>query len=247
MTAAYSLYHTRGSKFLRRSINQAINVVSWPAAMQASLLCGFSNPLLVDYQELARSRYIVGFSLVEYEQVRSGLVELGCGQSRPTRRPQGLITPVTYHRVPLCGQPIFGRLSLSPLPHTGFLGLWELIICGTRRRSGNVINRISCISLKAKAPPPLRDLVKTRPSPVADLLSNVCARTFHGILILNIEFPSIHSCLDPVEHCCTFYPCLDPIEHCSASASIIEVSTNFTLGSHSFSPSIKSIYFTQFR
>ena len=53
MTATYTLYHTRGNSFLRISINQAINVISWPAAMQASLLRGLSNPLLVDCQELA--------------------------------------------------------------------------------------------------------------------------------------------------------------------------------------------------
>ena len=80
----YSLYHTRGNNFLRVSINQAINVVSWPAATQASLLRGLLNPLLVDCQELASSRYIVGFSLAEYVQVRSGLVKLGCWQSCPT-------------------------------------------------------------------------------------------------------------------------------------------------------------------
>ena len=34
-----------------------------------------------------------------------------------------LTTPVTYHRVPLRGQPTSGRLSLPTLPHTSFLGL----------------------------------------------------------------------------------------------------------------------------
>ena len=84
MTAACSLYHTRRYNFLCKSINRAINVVSWPAATQASLLHGLLNPLLVDCQELARFGYAIGFSLAEYVQVRSGLVKLGCGQSRPT-------------------------------------------------------------------------------------------------------------------------------------------------------------------
>ena len=97
---------------------------------------------MVDCQELASSGYTVGFSLAEYVQVRLGLVKLA------------LATPVTYHWVPLCGQPISRRLPLLPLPYLGFLGLWETHLVVLWLRSGNGVNIGYPLSTpQAKSPP----------------------------------------------------------------------------------------------